>query len=131
MTEILLIGLGASLGAALRWILTLTWKKWGRSGWPIATLFINLTGSFLIGWLSNIAMTDSLRLFLTTGLLGGYTTFSTFNTELLGIHADQRTGWAGICLAGNVRIKYILYSFYLRFFCWFKQKVGSVFCFCP
>ena len=63
MTEMLLIGLGASLGAALRWILTLTWKKWGRSGWPIATLFINLTGSFLIGWLSNIAMTDSLRLF--------------------------------------------------------------------
>ncbi|SDN05414.1 fluoride efflux transporter FluC [Limosilactobacillus mucosae] len=85
MTEILLIGLGASLGAALRWILTLTWKKWGRSGWPIATLFINLTGSFLIGWLSNIAMTDSLRLFLTTGLLGGYTTFSTFNTELLAM----------------------------------------------
>lgn len=42
MTEMLLIGLGASLGAALRWILTLTWKKWGRSGWPIATLFINL-----------------------------------------------------------------------------------------
>lgn len=32
MTEMLLIGLGASLGAALRWILTLTWKKWGRSG---------------------------------------------------------------------------------------------------
>lgn len=63
MTEMLLIGLGASLGAVLRWILTLTWKKWGRSDWPIATLFINLTGSFLIGWLSNIAMTDSLRLF--------------------------------------------------------------------
>lgn len=63
MTEILLIGLGASLGAALRWILTLTWKRWGRFGWPIATLFIKLTGSFLMGWLAKFAMTDSLRLF--------------------------------------------------------------------
>lgn len=99
MTEILLIGLGASLGAALRWILTLTWKKWGRSGWPIATLFINLTGSFLIGWLSSIAMTDSLRLFLTTGLLGGYTTFSTFNTELLAMLDEGKTArWWGYML---------------------------------
>ncbi|MFR0609527.1 fluoride efflux transporter FluC [Limosilactobacillus mucosae] len=85
MTEILLIGWGASLGAALRWLLTLTWQKWGRSGWPVATLFINLTGSFLMGWLANLTMTGSLRLFLTTGLLGGYTTFSTFSTELLAM----------------------------------------------
>lgn len=47
MTEMLLIGFGASLGASLRWILTLTWKRCGRSGWPIATLFINLTGSLI------------------------------------------------------------------------------------
>ncbi|CAM3151114.1 fluoride efflux transporter FluC [Limosilactobacillus mucosae] len=99
MTEMLLIGFGASLGASLRWILTLTWKRWGRSGWPIATLFINLTGSFLMGWLAKLAMTDSLRLFLTTGLLGGYTTFSTFNTELLVMLDEGKTArWWGYVL---------------------------------
>lgn len=97
MTEMLLIGFGASLGASLRWILTLTWKRWGRSGWPIATLFINLTGSFLMGWLAKLAM--SLRLFLTTGLLGGYTTFSTFNTELLVMLDEGKTArWWGYVL---------------------------------
>ena len=123
MTEMLLIGFGASLGASLRWILTLTWKRWGRSGWPIATLFINLTGSFLMGWLAKLAMTDSLRLFLTTGLLGGYTTFSTFNTELLVMLDEGKTarwwGYVLISVLGGLGLAWLgmfaLNTFYIRF----------------
>ncbi len=91
MIEMMMIGAGASLGAAMRWLLTIAWKKWGQLDWPIATLFINLSGSFLMGWLSILVLSGNMRVFLTTGLLGGYTTFSTFNTELLVMLDEGKT----------------------------------------
>lgn len=106
MTETMLIGFGASLGAAMRWMITMTCKKWGWSHWPFATLFINLSGSFLMGWLSILALSGSMRVFLTTGLLGGYTTFSTFNTELLAMLDEgkiaQWWGYMTISVLGGI-----------------------------
>jgi len=64
-------------------------------GLPIATLFINLSGSFLIGLLSELAQTRAvgidplLRIGLTTGVLGGYTTFSSFAFETLTLGGER------------------------------------------
>lgn len=86
MPRILAVAAGAAIGANLRYGLAL-WaaRKWG-SGFPAGTLIINVSGSLLIGLAmglaaSRLALTPTLRLFIVTGLAGGYTTFSTFAYE--------------------------------------------------
>ncbi len=86
MLRILAVAAGAAIGANLRYGLAL-WaaRKWG-SGFPAGTLIINVSGSLLIGLAmglaaSRLALTPALRLFIVTGLAGGYTTFSTFAYE--------------------------------------------------
>ena len=84
------VGLGAAIGAVIRYLITIWWKKL-RIDWPLATLFINITGSFLLGILTkNFANNSSLMLLFEVGLLGGYTTFSTFNVELISMIDEKR-----------------------------------------
>lgn len=82
----LMIALGAAAGANLRYVLSL-WaaRQWGVA-FPYGTLLINVSGSFAIGVVMVLLTTrfitgDSWRLLLVTGLLGGFTTFSTFSYE--------------------------------------------------
>jgi CrcB protein len=82
----LIIALGAAVGANLRYALSL-WaaRQWGAA-FPYGTLLINVSGSFAIGVVMVLLTTrfttsDSWRLLLVTGLLGGFTTFSTFSYE--------------------------------------------------
>ena len=77
------------VGAWLRWQLTQLWKK-TRLDWP---LVINLVGSFALGLLSQYLPAESGK-FWTTGLLGGFTTFSTFNVELISLFDEGRKGAA-------------------------------------
>ena len=86
------VGLGAAIGAVIRYIITAWWKKL-KIDWPLATLFINITGSFLLGILTkNFAGNSSVMLLFGIGLLGGYTTFSTFNVELISMINEKRWG---------------------------------------
>lgn len=76
---------GAMLGALLRWLAGV-WLNDRWSGFPLGTLFVNAVGGLLIGmalfWFERSA-DERLRLFLVTGLLGGFTTFSAFSVESL------------------------------------------------
>jgi CrcB protein len=82
-----MIGLGAALGSIGRYLITVRLKK--VSGWPLATLLINLSGSFVLGLLFGLNLSlDSYKV-LGIGIIGGYTTFSTFNVELLALHHSQ------------------------------------------
>ena len=78
--------------------------RWPGS-FPTGTLAVNVTGSFALGVLVGLSVTGDLMLVLGTGLLGGYTTFSTwmFESERLGEHGEARLLWlnlVGSTLAG-------------------------------
>lgn len=92
--QILYVGLGGFTGAVLRYLFSLVFAA-SNSPFPLVTLLINLVGSFLIGLLSaytgEIAQIDpKILLFLSTGLCGGFTTFSTFSLETTNLLADGR-----------------------------------------
>ncbi len=81
-------GLAGGLGAALRLFVGRSVLALGWASWPLATFSVNLVGSFLIGFLIimfNLKYPDAedLKIALTTGLLGGFTTFSAFSFETL------------------------------------------------
>ncbi|GAV23279.1 fluoride efflux transporter CrcB [Carboxydothermus pertinax] len=83
MVEILLVGLGGSIGAILRYTFT---KKIGeryQGDWPLATFLINILGSFGLGLLYGLKLNQLIWLLLGTGFFGGFTTFSTYIYEAI------------------------------------------------
>ena len=82
---VLLIGAGSFLGGILRYLLTLTITSRVDSSFPLGTFLVNITGCLLIGIAFGLfernSPGDEWRLFITTGLLGGFTTFSAFSLE--------------------------------------------------
>jgi CrcB protein len=84
--RLLLICLGGALGSGLRYAVALVAARAIGADFPYGTLVVNLTGAFAIGLVQQVAaetlrVPDDLRLFLTTGLLGGLTTYSAFTFE--------------------------------------------------
>ena len=94
IVKLLMVGLGGFAGAICRYLLS-TWVQ-KSSGWisfPIGTLVVNVLGCLIIGLLGGLVISKELfspaaRLFLLTGLLGGFTTFSTFSYETLMLLRD-------------------------------------------
>lgn len=88
-----LVFLGGGIGAALRyWVQGLVYSRTGAD-FPYGTLAVNVLGCFVIGLLmisleERFLATPSLRLFLTIGILGGFTTFSSFSYETLALVRD-------------------------------------------
>ena len=85
--NILAVGAGSFLGGAARYLVSLAMKGVGK-GFPWATLVVNLVGCFLIGLLWGVFSKNGTEgsnwaLFMTVGLCGGFTTFSTFSKEAL------------------------------------------------
>jgi fluoride exporter len=82
----LLVFLGGGIGAAMRHAVNLAFGRWFGTSFPYHTLFENVSGSLLMGVLAGYFAfrghaSQHLRLFLTTGILGGYTTFSAFSLD--------------------------------------------------
>lgn len=94
MIRLLLVATGGAVGTGARYLLSLWVPRLLGPGFPVATLLVNGGGSFLIGllmqWgLSTTAISPTLRLVLTTGFLGGLTTFSTFSYETIKLLEDK------------------------------------------
>ncbi|WP_234413894.1 fluoride efflux transporter CrcB [Ideonella sp. A 288] len=92
-TQAVAVAVGAGLGALARWMTGLALNpRWG--GFPLGTLLVNCLGGALIGvamvWFQR-SPHEVQRLFLVTGVLGGFTTFSAFSAESLGL--IQRGDW--------------------------------------
>jgi CrcB protein len=86
MTRILLIGIAGALGTLTRYGVGLWAGRTLGTGFPFGTLIVNLVGCFLIAGITHVALSTALisptlRLTLTTGFMGGLTTYSSFNLE--------------------------------------------------
>jgi fluoride exporter len=100
------VGVGAMLGAWLRWGLSLTLNPI-LPMLPLGTLISNLVGGYLIGLVLGYieqfqAFSPEARLFITTGFLGGLTTFSTFSGESTALLMRQEYVWAGMLIGTHV-----------------------------
>jgi CrcB protein len=105
MRNILIVGLGGFIGSTLRYLVS-GWVQslCGGSFFPYGTLGVNVLGCLLIGllggWADNLELfSPSIRLFLLLGLLGGFTTFSTFGYETVAMLRD-REGLAAVAYVG-------------------------------
>ena len=78
----MLVETGAALGACLRYLVTTLIKRHSHFNFPWATLLINLSGAFCLGFLTGSQVVNP---FLGAGFMGGFTTFSTFNTEVFAL----------------------------------------------
>ncbi|ATP41136.1 fluoride efflux transporter CrcB [Solibacillus sp. R5-41] len=108
----LAVGIGGAFGALLRFSLS----EWMlvSNGFPYITLSINLVGSFLLAYLllrQTILKSPLLKLGVTTGFLGGFTTFSTFSLEALTFLQQQMYGSA-LIYVGCSSIGCVLASYY-------------------
>lgn len=101
MTSFLLVFLGAGIGGALRHGVNLGCARWCGPAFPWGTLTVNVLGSLLMGLLAGwLAFKDGegwsqpLRLFLATGVLGGFTTFSAFSLDAVLLWERGEAGLA-------------------------------------
>lgn len=83
MIHILCVGIGGFSGAILRYLISL---RFAEAKFPFGTLIVNVMGGVFIGFIMEMStrtnyISDNLKLFLVTGLMGGLTTFSTFSFE--------------------------------------------------
>jgi CrcB protein len=86
MKTILVIGLGGGIGSICRYLMQVLITRHFPGSFPAGTFLVNITGCFIIGLLFGLSarhtwLTIEWRLFLITGICGGYTTFSSFSYE--------------------------------------------------
>jgi fluoride exporter len=103
---LMLVGTGGFLGSIARYVVALMFAPLAP-GFPFATLTVNILGSFLIGFLGELAVSTTLvspeaRLFLVTGFCGGFTTFSAYMFEHTALLREGQLFYAGIYLAGSI-----------------------------
>ncbi|HXH19500.1 MAG TPA: fluoride efflux transporter CrcB [Chitinophagales bacterium] len=106
MKLILAIGTGSFIGGILRYLLSQFIQTKFLSTFPFGTLGVNLLGCFAIGLVFGLSdrgnLTQDWRLFLATGLCGGFTTFSAFSNETFGLLRDGQHWYAIAYIAASV-----------------------------
>lgn len=105
--EFLLVFLGGGLGSAARHGTNLLAARWLGTQYPLGTLGINVLGAFAMGvvveyWASRSGLSPQARLFLTTGILGGFTTFSTFALEIAALQLRGEIAAAALYALGSL-----------------------------
>jgi CrcB protein len=111
MLNYLLVGLGSAAGGIARfWASGLVANRYGQA-FPWGTLFVNVTGSFIIGLFATLTAPNgrwlvgpSGRNFFMTGICGGYTTFSSFSLQTLSLAQEEEWLYAG----GNAVLNLVL-----------------------
>jgi CrcB protein len=103
----LIVFAGAGIGGALRHGVNVGAAKLFGYGFPFGTLIVNVLGSFLIGILAGyfsfrLGISQHMRLFLITGILGGFTTFSAFSLDSALLIERHAYALAAVYVAGSV-----------------------------
>lgn len=107
MALTLWIAVGGAFGATLRHFMNMLIGRIAGDGFPWHTMFINITGSFVMGLLISLMalrwnVSNEMRAFLTTGILGGYTTFSAFSLDFALLVERKTYLLAGAYALGSV-----------------------------
>ena len=117
--NILILALGGALGTVLRYFSVHFISKYYGVAFPLGTLAVNLSGSLFIGFLWGLFeihfVSHHLRLFLIIGLLGGFTTFSSFSMENLNLLREGAIKLAVlnilVCNIGGILLAYLGFLF--------------------
>jgi CrcB protein len=119
------IALGSAIGGAARYGCAGLAARWLGVSFPWGTLIVNVSGSLLIGFLAalmapdgRLLATSDTRSFLMIGILGGFTTFSSFSLETLNLVRDGEWLWA----SGNVVLSVVLCLFSV----WLGHTLGKL-----
>ena len=106
MLRFFIIGLGGAIGTLLRYFMGELDYRFSNGVFPVSTLVVNVTGSFVIGFLWEVVdrfvISPDVRLFIFIGVLGGYTTFSTFSLETFNLMRDGEYRIAAINVALSI-----------------------------
>jgi CrcB protein len=105
------VALGGAVGSVARYACSVAALRWLGSGFPWGTLLVNVVGSFAIGMLASLATADGrpllgpdARALLLVGVLGGFTTFSSFSLETLTLARNGALGAALLNVTGSVAL---------------------------
>ena len=108
MKLILAIGAGSFIGGICRYLLSLWIHAKMATHFPLGTLTVNIIGCFfigiVIGFFGKGLVSHEWKLFLTIGVLGGFTTFSAFSIETFTLFRDGHTGYALIYILTSVLV---------------------------
>jgi len=104
MVRFLLICLGGAIGTGARYLVAIETPRLLGTSFPYGTLIVNVVGSFLLGAVMHVGLTTAMmaptvRLVLATGVMGGFTTYSTFNYETLEYLREGAFGIAALNVA--------------------------------
>lgn len=106
MKLILAIGIGSFIGGIFRFIISQVIQSKSNSDFPWETLGVNLIGCFFIGLVFGLSiktnMPEAWRLFLATGLIGGFTTFSAFSIETFNLIKNDQLLYASTYIGSSV-----------------------------
>ena len=94
MSILLSIFLGGGLGALLRFLISEQANRLFLSSFPFGTIVVNVLGAFLMGFVvsyfaDKVNVSQNIKMFLTIGFLGGFTTFSTFNSDFYQLFSNE------------------------------------------
>ena len=95
----LLVGIAGIIGALLRYLVGFSFSKWWFHDFPLATFITNMLGSFILGWFTHFLprlkfLHPHMITALGTGLIGAFTTFSTFSVETIQLISTGKWGTA-------------------------------------
>ena len=101
------VAAGSAVGGAVRFVLASFIQQRAGPSFPVGTLIVNITGSFVLGFLMRLALSTpaisaEMRTMLTTGFCGGYTTFSTFSYETMMLIEEGQYARGAAYVAASV-----------------------------
>ncbi|MGL4654380.1 MAG: fluoride efflux transporter CrcB [Sarcina sp.] len=109
---VFVVGCGGFIGASLRYLISLWATRGMGPAFPFGTLIVNILGAIIIGFVTEMSLRTSvvsptMKTFITTGMMGGLTTFSTFSLETMTIFSHGNLGLGSLNIVLNLGLSLV------------------------